>query len=77
MISCLIDCGQVTVGWRAPKSKDLYPMTALGILLEYLADTAVSPLQKVNVNFLASLGWQILKIRDNSIFGKRTANRVH
>jgi len=40
------DHGMVTVGWRAPKSKDLYPMTALGILLEYLADTAVSPLQK-------------------------------
>ena len=40
---------QVTVSWRAPKSKDLYPMTALGILLEYLTDTAVSPLQKVRI----------------------------
>lgn len=40
------DHGMVTVSWRAPKSKDLYPMTALGILLEYLTDTAVSPLQK-------------------------------
>jgi len=49
------DSGMLTVSWRAPKSKDLYPMTALGILLEYLTDTAVSPLQKEFVEKLPPL----------------------
>ncbi|XP_032814630.1 uncharacterized protein C05D11.1-like [Petromyzon marinus] len=38
--------GMVTVAWRGPSAKDLYKMTAIGTLLEYLSDTAISPLQR-------------------------------
>ncbi|XP_033118146.1 uncharacterized protein C05D11.1-like [Anneissia japonica] len=38
--------GMVYIGWRGPKSQDLYEMSALNVILEYLTDTAVSPLQR-------------------------------
>ncbi|XP_070567442.1 uncharacterized protein C05D11.1-like isoform X2 [Ptychodera flava] len=38
--------GMVYMGWRGPKAKDLYMMSANSILLEYLTDTAVAPLQR-------------------------------
>ncbi|XP_033646112.1 uncharacterized protein C05D11.1-like [Asterias rubens] len=38
--------GMVYVAWRAPKAKDLYSMAALQVLMEYLTDTSVAPLQR-------------------------------
>ncbi|KAJ9588208.1 hypothetical protein L9F63_018429, partial [Diploptera punctata] len=41
------DNGMVYVGWRGPSAvKELYRMSACIILLKYLTDTSVSPLQK-------------------------------
>nr|CAD7430731.1 unnamed protein product [Timema monikensis] len=41
------DHGMVYVGWRGPSAtKELYRMVACSILLKYLTDTAVSPLQR-------------------------------
>ncbi|XP_077994627.1 uncharacterized protein C05D11.1-like [Glandiceps talaboti] len=38
--------GMVYMAWRGPQAKDLYLMSANMILLEYLTDTAVAPLQR-------------------------------
>ncbi|XP_071956159.1 uncharacterized protein C05D11.1-like [Antedon mediterranea] len=38
--------GMVYIGWRGPKSQDLYEMSALNVILEYLTDTSVAPLQR-------------------------------
>ncbi|ELU05156.1 hypothetical protein CAPTEDRAFT_140557 [Capitella teleta] len=38
--------GMVTVAWRGPVAKDQFSLSALNILLEYLTDSAISPLQR-------------------------------
>ena len=38
--------GLVRIAWRGPSALDRYGMTAIAALMEYLADTAVAPLQK-------------------------------
>ncbi|XP_076436922.1 uncharacterized protein C05D11.1-like [Babylonia areolata] len=38
--------GMVTVAWRGPQAKDQYTFEALNILLDYLSETAISPLQR-------------------------------
>lgn len=44
------DCGIVSVGWRGPLSTaENLRLTACSVLLHYLSDTAVSPLQRVFV----------------------------
>lgn len=41
------DCGLVTVGWRGPLcTTDNLKLTASSVLLRYLSDTSVSPLQR-------------------------------
>ena len=36
----------VCVAWRGPSALDRYSFTAVGVLLEYLTDTPVAPLQR-------------------------------
>ncbi|XP_072172090.1 uncharacterized protein C05D11.1-like [Diadema setosum] len=38
--------GMVYMAWRGPAAQDLYGMSAVLILLEYLTDTSVAPLQR-------------------------------
>ncbi|KAK7094598.1 uncharacterized protein C05D11.1-like [Littorina saxatilis] len=38
--------GMVTVAWRGPMAKDQYKNEAMNILLDYLSDSAISPLQR-------------------------------
>lgn len=41
------DCGLVTVGWRGPLcTTDNFTLTACSVLLRYLSDTSISPLQR-------------------------------
>jgi Zn-dependent M16 (insulinase) family peptidase len=40
------DDGVIRICWRGPKAKDCYNMTAMQILMEYLTDTPVAPLQR-------------------------------
>lgn len=41
------DCGLVYVGWRGPNcTTDNYSLTACSVLLRYLSETSVSPLQR-------------------------------
>jgi Zn-dependent M16 (insulinase) family peptidase len=40
------DHGIVITAWRGPMAKDQFKMTALMVLMEYLTDTAISPLQR-------------------------------
>ena len=47
----------VCVAWRGPSALDRYSFTAVGVLLEYLTDTPVAPLQRelVEVSWPLSL----------------------
>ncbi|XP_067661811.1 uncharacterized protein C05D11.1-like [Haliotis asinina] len=38
--------GMVRVAWRGPKAKEQYKMMSIGVLLNYLCDSAISPLQR-------------------------------
>uniref|UniRef100_UPI00358F5AD4 uncharacterized protein C05D11.1-like isoform X2 n=1 Tax=Myxine glutinosa TaxID=7769 RepID=UPI00358F5AD4 len=38
--------GIVTLCWRGPMAKELFEMTAIGTLMEYMTDTPISPLQR-------------------------------
>lgn len=41
------DCGLIFVGWRGPKcAQENLKLTACSVLLRYLSDTSVSPLQR-------------------------------
>ncbi|XP_064646790.1 uncharacterized protein C05D11.1-like [Lineus longissimus] len=40
------DHGIVITAWRGPMAKDQFKMTALMVLMEYLTDTAIAPLQR-------------------------------
>ena len=42
-----LDCGLFSIGWLGPKATTEYEiLTACSILLKYLSETSVSPLQK-------------------------------
>ena len=38
--------GIVRMGWRGPSALDRYAMAAAGVLMEYLTDTPVAPIQR-------------------------------
>ncbi|XP_041369326.1 uncharacterized protein C05D11.1-like [Gigantopelta aegis] len=38
--------GMVYIGWRGPKAKEQYRMLSLGVLMQYLSDSAIAPLQR-------------------------------
>eukprot|EP00057_Strongylocentrotus_purpuratus_P020607 XP_011675081.1 PREDICTED: uncharacterized protein C05D11.1 [Strongylocentrotus purpuratus] len=38
--------GMIYLAWRGPRAQDMYRMSAVMILLEYLTDTSVAPLQR-------------------------------
>ena len=40
------ESGMVYIAWRGPPAKDQYTVTALYVMMEYLTDTAVAPLQR-------------------------------
>lgn len=41
------DCGLIVVGWRGPKcAQENLRLTACSVLLRYLSDTSVAPLQR-------------------------------
>ena len=40
------DDGMVRLAWRGPSALDRCGFTAMGVLLEYLTDTPVAPLQR-------------------------------
>lgn len=58
------DCGLVYVGWRGPNcTKDNFSLTACSVLLRYLSETSVSPLQRELVEiadpFASSVAYNI------------------
>ncbi|XP_071452193.1 uncharacterized protein C05D11.1-like [Hetaerina americana] len=60
------DNGMVYVAWRGPSAvKELYKMCACSIILKYLTDTAVSPLQKAFVEtpdpFANRVGYSLIE----------------
>uniref|UniRef100_A0A8C4QG71 Peptidase M16 C-terminal domain-containing protein n=1 Tax=Eptatretus burgeri TaxID=7764 RepID=A0A8C4QG71_EPTBU len=60
--------GIVTLCWRGPMAKELFEMTAIGTLMEYLTDTPISPLQRELVEiaepFCNKVKWSV---QENSV----------
>ncbi|KAK2579672.1 hypothetical protein KPH14_011595 [Odynerus spinipes] len=63
------DNGIVTVGWRGPSAvHEVYELTACSLLLKYLTDTSVSPLQKEFVEIEDPYASNVLySLSENSI----------
>lgn len=62
------DCGLVSVGWRGPMPTiDNLKLTACSVLLRYLSDTSVSPLQREFIEIADPYASQIsFNISENS-----------
>lgn len=44
------------VAWRGPSALDRYGMTSIGVLMEYLAETSVAPIQRELVEVCTCMG---------------------
>ncbi|XP_041346924.1 LOW QUALITY PROTEIN: uncharacterized protein C05D11.1-like, partial [Gigantopelta aegis] len=66
------DDGLVRIGWRGPKAKERYAMTAMEVLMEYLTDTPVAPLQRdlVEIEEPYCCDVDVLQLENNvTVFG--------
>lgn len=67
------DCGLVNVAWRGPKATNEYEeLTACSVLLRYLSDTSVSPLQREFVEienpFASRVGYNIAENSESLLY---------
>ncbi|EAT39319.1 AAEL008862-PA [Aedes aegypti] len=67
------DCGLVNVAWRGPKATSEYEeLTACSVLLRYLSDTSVSPLQREFVEiedpFASRVGYNIAENAESLLY---------
>ncbi|XP_022082849.1 uncharacterized protein C05D11.1-like [Acanthaster planci] len=66
--------GMVYMAWRAPKAKDLYAMAALQVLMEYLTDTSVAPLQRDFVEiknpFCSKVRYSVIEASESCVYIK-------
>ncbi|PIK38225.1 hypothetical protein BSL78_24935 [Apostichopus japonicus] len=64
--------GLVYAAWRGPQAKDLYGMSAVSVLLEYLTDTSVAPLQRdfVEINPPANVRNSVIEATESCIYLK-------
>lgn len=62
------DCGILTIGWRGPKcTTENLKLTSCSVLMRYLSDTSVSPLQREFVEVSDPLASQIsFNINENT-----------
>ncbi|XP_076319317.1 uncharacterized protein C05D11.1-like [Tachypleus tridentatus] len=65
------DCGMVYIGWRGPLAKHFDEITAISILLKYLTETSVSPLQQEFVEtgdpYCSSVSFSIIENAESCI----------
>ncbi|XP_039445648.1 uncharacterized protein C05D11.1-like [Culex pipiens pallens] len=67
------DCGLVNVAWRGPKATTQYEeLTACSVLLRYLSDTSVSPLQREFVEiedpYASRVGYNIAENAESLLY---------
>lgn len=67
------DCGIVHVGWRGPKcTKENLKLTASSVLLRYLSETSVSPLQREMVEiadpYASTVSYNIIENYESAIY---------
>lgn len=67
------DCGLVNVAWRGPKATNEYEeLTACSVLLRYLSDTSVSPLQREFVEiehpYASKVGYNIAENSESMLY---------
>lgn len=66
------DCGMMIISWRGPSSTEMFLLTACSILLRYLADTSVSPLQREFVEiedpYASRTGYDITEIKQSMLY---------
>ncbi|XP_058458892.1 uncharacterized protein C05D11.1-like [Malaya genurostris] len=67
------DCGLVNVAWRGPKATSEYTeLTACSVLLRYLSDTSVSPLQREFVEtkdpYASRVGYNIAENSESLLY---------
>ena len=66
------DNGMVYVAWRGPSASSLYQMMATMILMEYLTETSVSPLQarfvEVENPLASSVGYSFIENRESTVY---------
>ncbi|XP_014676544.1 PREDICTED: uncharacterized protein C05D11.1-like isoform X2 [Priapulus caudatus] len=64
--------GLVLVAWRGPQAKELHLVSAMMVLLEYLTDTAVAPLQQEFVEtsdpYCSKVKYSILENQETCIY---------
>ncbi|XP_038073979.1 uncharacterized protein C05D11.1-like isoform X2 [Patiria miniata] len=66
--------GMVYMAWRAPKAKDLYTMAAVQVLMEYLTDTSVAPLQRDFVEledpYCSKVRYSVIEASESCVYVK-------
>lgn len=67
------DCGIVHVGWRGPNcTKENIKLTACSVLLRYLSETSVSPLQRDMVEikdpYASSVSYNIIENYESALY---------
>ncbi|XP_071830473.1 uncharacterized protein C05D11.1-like [Apostichopus japonicus] len=66
--------GLVYAAWRGPQAKDLYGMSAVSVLLEYLTDTSVAPLQRdfveINDPYCSNVRNSVIEATESCIYLK-------
>ncbi|XP_055630740.1 uncharacterized protein C05D11.1-like [Toxorhynchites rutilus septentrionalis] len=66
------DCGLVNVAWRGPKARCYDTLTACSVLLRYLTDTSVSPLQREFVEtedpYASRVGYNIAENSESLLY---------
>lgn len=67
------DCGIVHVGWRGPNcTKENLKLTACSVLLRYLSETSVSPLQRemveINDPYASIVSYNIIENYESCLY---------
>lgn len=67
------DCGLIVVGWRGPKcAPENLKLTACSVLLRYLSDTSVAPLQRELVEiddpFASNVSYNIIENYESLLY---------
>lgn len=67
------DCGIVHIGWRGPNcTKENFKLTASSVLIRYLSETSVSPLQREMVEisdpYASTVSYNIIENYESAIY---------